>query len=132
MNFKTTDFSWLFTEEDGFADCADKWDKILSKSKFIIKNHLIEKEYNMDATNFRNFLSHNKSFERFCQAIWEQRNLTFKQAVRRSESLSRIIDNSLTWDATPEGHDYWANLNTKWEKVVRIGKQFQPQYKSIW
>ena len=88
----------------------------------------------MDAINFRNFLIRNEALYKFCEAVYKLKGLTFNQAISKQlPSYSGIIMFSFPWADTPEGRDYWANLDTKWKNLSRKGKTIPDiQYKSIW
>ena len=84
------------------------------------------------AENFRNFLVQHAAFEKYCINIKNQRRSTFKNAVNHRLSFNSIIDETLSWASTPEGRNYWSNLNALWNSSLKEGKKFKPEYKSIW
>jgi len=70
-------------------------------------------EFN-DNENFYNFLVDNKVLDQF---IYNFDNYKLKE-MNYSELLHRNKNDyilwAFAWDETPEGHDFWLNLNYKW------------------
>lgn len=83
--------------------------------------------------NFRNFLITYNAYEAYCFNIREQKGIPFSEAVGDgTHNLNGIIDQSFTWDQTPENHDFWSGLNSEWNQACKDGKIFAPSCKSIW
>lgn len=84
--------------------------------------------------NFRNFLIKNDAYEAFCRNVADQRGgICFSDVTGNGEyGLHGVIDASLTWAETPEGSEYWSELNTDWNRACNNGTVFTQGYKSIW
>ena len=44
----------------------------------------------------------------------------------------KIIDQSFTWGATPQGHKYWSNIDINWRVFLRKAMEDKVSYNSIW
>ena len=100
----------------------------------MVKKEITLKEVSKE---FIIFLKENNAYEKFKQNIRQQKhsiyqqinpnpfmdvimcayeqNLNEKQTKRDFiASVSSIIDHSLIWANTKEGHEFWRNLNRKW------------------
>lgn len=86
---------------------------------------------NSKAENFRNFLIEHEAYEKFCANILEQHGFSFERVTDR-KYMSGVIDSSISWDRTPEGHAYWERLNSTWNEACSSQRVFAPKYKSIW
>lgn len=43
-----------------------------------------------------------------------------------------VIDMTLSWNHTPEGHSYWSRLNSAWASECIELRRKPKKYKSIW
>lgn len=82
---------------------------------------------------FIDFLKKENAHERYLHNIRIQRNYEFKtlqnyidpltiDTIRKTIQLgytSGLVDRGFCWADTPQGHDYWEKLNSKWSDVAR-------------
>ena len=43
-----------------------------------------------------------------------------------------LIDQSFTWSNTPQGHEYWSTMESKWGVFLRKNIENRVDYNSIW
>ncbi len=87
---------------------------------------------NVIANNFRNFLTYHKAYDKFCFNLMSQHGLIFNDLVSGRVEFRSLIDHSLSWGSTPEGHGYWSNLSMLWNDSLDQGTSHAVGYKSIW
>lgn len=83
------------------------------------------------AENFKNFLMTNGHYDKFCNNLANQKNLSFEQVCDR-RSLREVVDAGLTWHDCPEGSEFWSNLSMQWQDACDNGIQFTNRCRSIW
>lgn len=67
--------------------------------------------------NFNEFLKTNNAFDAYYENINEggSKQSDFVWRFFSRGHISGIIDNSFIWSNTPQGHDYWSNLDRMWD-----------------
>ncbi len=86
---------------------------------------------------FTKFLIDNNAYDNYFDAIIsrivsigdtrskiERINSIINNRTTRIEEFmdDTIIDRTLSWDSTKQGHSYWANINKLWKDCVRLHK----------
>lgn len=85
--------------------------------------------------NFCNFLIFHDAYDRYCNNLRNQNNRSFQASVAlaiEGDWVPKILDRNLSWAQTPEGREYWSNLNRLWETAYANKKEFRAGFKSIW
>lgn len=82
--------------------------------------------------NFKNFLLLKDIYAKYCNNLTEQHDVSFETAMIGRGSLHGVIDATLSWASTPEGHDFWGAMSKEWNAAIEEGKQFDNRCKSIW
>jgi hypothetical protein len=82
--------------------------------------------------NFRNFLVLNDCYNEYCSNILAQKRSTFEEFTGKRVGFVGIINSSFSWSQTPQGQNFWSQLNDKWNRAATQGDKFQLKCRSIW
>lgn len=68
---------------------------------------------------FYKWLNEEKAYKRFIKNIKKTNRDIFKKGIKKelvtsNIIISQIINRTLTWHHTKEGHAFWENLHNKW------------------
>ena len=81
--------------------------------------------------NFKNFLSENNAYDKYCSDIEKQHGINFITVTMGRKDFRNIINDTLMWPATDNCH-LWETLSNTWNKAVSSNKQFYNNCRSIW
>lgn len=70
---------------------------------------------------FREFLINNNCYEEYIEFCHVRDSGRFERLLYNSERRS-IIDNTLSWSSTKSGHNFWSNMNDKWNIIIQKSK----------
>lgn len=87
------------------------------------------------ADDFRTFLLNHGAYEVFRANLDKQKNIAFEKLMLHAEHFdcfNGLIDSSLNWAMTPQGHNYWSDLSKTWNVECITRAKVNSDYKSIW
>lgn len=72
--------------------------------------------------SFRTFLRAERCEEAFDRAFYDHNHATLlDEALWEGGDAEFIFAHAFDWSTTPEGRNYWLNIDRKWNKIARMG-----------
>ena len=72
-------------------------------------------EVNSKTEQFIKFLRDNDCYDKFIKNYKDVKNIDYHF---ENNQKNNFISGAFTWMETPEEHNYWSKLNTKWRKLI--------------
>ena len=81
-------------------------------------------EFLKDNNALKQYVKNVRNFKKSHFLTWEHYTNPFtieplEQCLNDSRWTDNLITCSFLWQRTPEGHDFWKNLNNKWKKQLK-------------
>ena len=73
---------------------------------------------------FIEFLKKNEAYDKFVRNAQADHGATLDGIISRWTDSTRWIGAAFNWDTTPEGREYWRNLDAAWKKVLFFSQNY--------